>query len=197
MLAKEVVDLLKGEIQQAKAKGLTLVSLESLEHVSDTLEEQCQATKEGVPRSEEQMEYLKAQITDQLNDNQREFESSLEMLRSTIAISHIALKSSILINGGAAVAMLAFMGGAWSRLPSQSAKAAIALALSMFVYAVLVAGVSTGCAYIAQAGLGGEWGKHSEKIGEIFRWITIILFFGSMALFYLGSRSAAGGFSLV
>lgn len=197
MLAKEVVELLKSEIQQAKEKGLELVSLESLEHVSNMLELECKATKEGVPRSDEQLELLRAQFTDQLNDNQRQFESNIEMLRSTIAISHLALKSSILINGGAAVAMLAFMGGAWSSLPSQSAKTGIALALSMFVYAVLVSGVSTGCAYIAQAGLGGEWGKHSEIIGEVFRWITLSLFFVSMALFFLGARSAAGGFSLV
>lgn len=197
MLAKEVVELLKSEVRQAKEKGLELVSLESLEHVSNMLELECERTKEGVPRSDEQLELLKAKFTDQLNDNQRQFESSLEMLRSTIAISHLALKSSILINGGAAVAMLAFMGGAWNHLPSQGAKTAIACALSMFVYAVLVAGVSTGCAYIAQAALGGEWGEKAEKVGELFRWITVILFFASMILFYLGASSAGRGFSLV
>ena len=73
-----------------------------------------------------------------MNDTDR-----VELFRSVIEHGRDALKAAILINGAAAVALLAFIGKIWSMKNSLSTADPLAYALLVFGSGVLFAGVSS------------------------------------------------------
>ncbi len=195
MLAEEVIDVMRREIAGAKAKGLTDVALESLSQLVDLIEAQCQREPGNLASQEVGLERFRAELAMWQGDVQRNHDADMEMLRSTIQLGQLALKSALLINGGAAVAFLAFMGTAWSRLTSLSAKSALACSMEWFVWGVLATGVGTMIAYFCQASLGGEFGKRGEAVGEWLRWATVLAVGLSFVFFTLGGMSAVRVFS--
>jgi hypothetical protein len=194
MLTSDVVSIFRKEIDSAKESGLSDVSLDSLTKLVDMIEAESRRTPENVEHAQARIEQFKSSLVDWQNGNQRDHESMLEMLRATIATSHLAIKSALLINGGAAVAFLAFLGTAWSRFSGAMVKALLASSLEHFVVGVMFTGVGAGVAYICQAGFGGDLGKHSEKIGELLRWVATLLVLGSFWQFYEGCQSALQAF---
>ncbi|WP_223505517.1 hypothetical protein [Pseudomonas sp. GL-RE-29] len=194
MLTSDVISILRWEIDSAKKKGLSEVSLESLSNLVGMIETESHQTPEGVDREQARIEQFKSSLVDWQNDNQRNHESQMEMLRATIATSHLAIKSALIINGGAAVAFLAFLGTAWSRFSGAAVKGLLASSLEHFVMGVMFTGVGAGVAYICQAAFGDEFGKHSEKIGGVLRWLAVFLVLGSFWKFYEGCQVALKAF---
>jgi hypothetical protein len=195
VLAEDVIGVMRREIAGAKTNGLTEVGLDSLSHLVDLIEAQCQREPDNLASQEVGLERFRAELAMWQGDVQRNHDADLEMLRSTIQIGQLALKSALLINGGAAVAFLAFMGTVWSRLTSLSGKVALASAMEWFVWGVLATGVGTAIAYICQASLGGEFGKRGEALGEGLRWVTVIALALSFVFFTLGGLTAVRVFS--
>lgn len=88
-----------------------------------------------------------------------EHESNLEMFRSTIQAGQQTLRSVILINGGAAVALLAFTGHSLvNKIPGIELPE-IAWSLSGFVTGVLAGGLATGFTYLTQYLGSRDWEK--------------------------------------
>lgn len=190
MQAQQIIEVLNGEIATARTKGWAQISLESLDGLVKKLEEENRANPDGHAdevRFRTNLEIWQSNV-------QREHESDLEMLRSTIALGQMALKSALLINGGGAVAFLAFLGPAWAGLSSLSAKAVLASAMAWFVWGVLLTAGGTVAAYLSQAGFGGEFGRHSEAIGEVARVVAVLAVTGSFVMFALGCFAAVGAF---
>jgi len=102
------------------------------------------------------------------------------MLRATITTGQSALKSSLLINGGAALAILAFIGKIWS--VSEPIPYFISLSLLYYVLGVLSGAVASGFTYISQAGYAEEFGKYSNNIGLLGHFVAI---FGVMLAYIL------------
>lgn len=115
-------------------------------------------------------------------------ESQRHHFNAAITLAGHALKSAILINGGAAVGMLTFIGHEL-QLP-QPLRLTFALSLLLFVFGVLFAALATGFSYFAQHFF-MEYGQcfglriwRSFAIGAI---MCAYLFFGTGSLFaYLG-----------
>lgn len=196
MVTADLISILREQVANARQNGLVEVSLDSLSKLIDLIEKDSQSSPDGVARSDEALERFKSVLGDWQNNNQRDHEFRIEMLRATIGTSHLAIKSALLINGGAAVAFLAFLGTAWSRFPSGAVKSLLAGSLGHFVLGVLFTGVGSGVAYICQAAFGGELGKYSDKIAEPLRWSAAALVMGSFILFYRGCRAAIDAFVL-
>ncbi|MNE57117.1 hypothetical protein D3C80_1520650 [compost metagenome] len=116
-------------------------------------------------------------------------------MRATIETSHLAIKSALLINGGAAVAFLAFLGTAWSRFSSASVKVTLASSLEQFILGVMLTGVGSGVAYICQMGFSGQLGKYSSAVGEVLRWLAVALIMSSFWTFYKGCSFALEAFT--
>ena len=75
------------------------------------------------------------------------------MFSATIEYARDAIKTSLLINAGAAIAILAFMGNALGKeIPSEWESAVSGLSLSLIGYTVgvLIAGISYGIAHLSQ-----------------------------------------------
>jgi len=194
MLTSDVISILRKEIESAKTKGLSEVSLESLAKLVTVIEEESRRTPENVELQQANLEQFKSHLAAWQNNNQRDHESRLEMLRATIATAHLAIKSVLLINGGAAVAFLAFLGTAWSRFTGAAVKALLASSLEHFVIGVMCTGIGTVAAYLCQAGFGGDLGRHSQMIGEVMRWIALLVVVVSFWQFYLGCSTALQAF---
>lgn len=119
--------------------------------------------------------------------DRQDHERDLEFIRATVSTAHAALKSAMLINAGAAIATLAFVGNIIQDKVSVDLIPSLSWALLLYVIGVLVAAVATGTAYVSQAGFGNELGKRSKAIGGIFRVASGFLVATSYALFGLAS----------
>ncbi len=110
------------------------------------------------------------------------------------------LKAFLLVNGGAALALLALIAHLIVERPSLPSGVTneIFLALEIFVWGVVSGITSTGASYL------GVWCYgHGERIGEVDRWnrigeniftpITIILGTGSIGAFVYGAFTAGAG----
>ena len=117
-----------------------------------------------------------------------EVDSNGRMLEATIALAGMALKSAMLINGGAAVAMLAYLGNVASK---EVEVGSIPGALSFFVAGVLSAAIGTGCGYLCQA----TYAEGHHKWGIGLRIAAAVLVISSYIFFGLGGAEAYGSFS--
>lgn len=94
------------------------------------------------------IEHYKAQLQLWVEAEKRNHSADLEMFRSVIQSGQNALKSSFLLNGGASVALLAFIGKLTeeqaSRIPG------FAYPLSVFVTGILSIALASGATYLSQ-----------------------------------------------
>jgi hypothetical protein len=98
---------------------------------------------------------------------------------AVISLGQTALKIPLLINGGAAIAILALVGNTWKE---KSLTADLAWSLLFFSIGVFMIALGSGASYISQ-------GNFSEEKGGGWRWrlTAIILVVISYILFMFGS----------
>jgi hypothetical protein len=108
---------------------------------------------------------------------------------ATIAFALAAIRSAFVMNGGAIVAILAFLG---SRQNSDLHKAAIAVLqpASLFGYGIVLAAATAGGSYISQAAFSQvEKTKSALGIaGLIFQAVAIVAWAASLTLFLFGAH---------
>jgi hypothetical protein len=122
---------------------------------------------------------------------QTQLDWSLESFKALIQFALAAIRGVVLINGGAAVAILAFLGNIWSKDPASHA-AAIALAgpLKLFLSGVGMGVASAGAAYLQTC-----FSHYRNKIGIPFQVFGIALVAGGLTTFIVGSLNAAAVFA--
>lgn len=183
MKASEVLGILKDAVSTAQEAGVAHVAIEDLKTFAADLGRTSAESPEGVSAGDASMEVYKAKLVALGNSLQQEHASNLEMLRATITTGQSALKSALLINGGAAAATLAFIGSVWSSTKTPALLPSLAYGLSLFVWGVLSAACAAGATYLSQAGYGGELGSRSQSIGGIARALAIVGVVGAYGLF--------------
>lgn len=188
MDANEVVSLLKKLVSDQKAKGDSTLSIAGMEAALVELEKVVAHSDESKPTGTE-LERYKAILSGHLDHENRLHELRLEMLRAVIATGQMALKTSLLINGGATAALLAFIGKATDKIGGSGS--VLWISVTFFAVGVLTAGVATGATYFSQAGYGNEFGKFSRRIGVTGHFTAILCVIGSYVLFGLGTWQAA------
>lgn len=118
-------------------------------------------------------------------------ETRLELTRAVIAFGQGAIRTLILINGGAAIAVLAFIGnyknedlGLFGYLSSS---------LLSFCLGVAAAALVAGFSYVTQFLCDGSSGKVS-RLGVFFHILAVVFAVISLGLFILGIMVAYWGF---
>lgn len=138
-----------------------------------------------------QMEKYKAELQVWIKQNEAAQAEKIEMFRSVILAGQTALRTAFLMNGGATVALLAFLG----RLSDQhQGKIAVfASALVVFVIGVSAITVASGTTYLSQ-----WFYAHSEpwkrKTGYVLNFLTIALGLASYGFFIWGTIRAYKAF---
>ena len=118
----------------------------------------------------------------------------LETYRSLIAISTEGFRFSALINGGAAVAILAYLGEVSS---GSNTAPDMRCAVGAFLGGLLLCGTSLVFAYVTQLKLLNELREGKPPIIHhgLLLWLSVALFLASLVAFGVGSWSAVGAFT--
>lgn len=143
-------------------------------------------------------------------------QSQSNMSTAILETAQTALKGSILINGGAAIAVLAFIGNVWSVGINESTRYSLLSAVSFFSYGALAGAVAGGLRYISQhiyfltfqeavkaiydsfsSNKPPEFPKNNKMfIGDRVRDVAIIFAIVAYVCFYLGIRNAGVAFNI-
>lgn len=137
---------------------------------------------------------VRGQVFDSANcmngDSNGAYESERqELFRSIFSYGDTAIRNALLINGGAAVAILAFIGNVVAKTTGSTSPpgsghvivAAFAAPLLGYVLAVFSAALASGAAYAAQFCYYHSGG--TPRAGHFFRWLAILLMLTSYAGF--------------
>ncbi|MEX3896374.1 hypothetical protein [Paraburkholderia sp. BR10954] len=195
MKASEAIQQIQADVADVKANGVQQILVANLEAYLVTAlqkahaEESSVASAEQIAQAEHNREVWKAQLAANTNHQ-------VEMFKSVIEAGQTALRSAIVINGGAAAALLAFAGNAITKgqsLAGDPLLSRIGMGLMWFVAGIGCAGVATGARYLAQwaysACQGNPQRRYMKATANTFQWASIILAVASFATFFIGGYS--------
>lgn len=186
MSAKEFARQLRAEIESFAAQGQTSVSIETLTSGLDKFIDSANDESESIL-----IERLKAHLQAEVEKEKYNHSADLEMFKSVIQTGQNALRAIVLLNGGAAVALLAFIGklADVSRLNIPL----FAVPLTIFVVGAFLSTISSGLTYLTQL-LYSEMGKWRNRTGVFLQIVSIILGLASLCSFGYGTYRAYGAF---
>ncbi len=190
---------LREAIGQAKANGQNAILVEKLESYLDEIEIIAKTSREQSDVEEtKRREEAQRSFENEIKVAQIQSEASLEMFKSVIEAGLTALKSAIIINGGAAIALLAFIGGIINTKKNGASISGIGEALLIFTLGVGLAGIATGLRYITQWLYHDSFDKkitkktaeikecRLEKIGNYLRNVLVFIGIASFVMFFWG-----------
>jgi hypothetical protein len=118
-------------------------------------------------------------------------ENRLELTRAVISFGQGAIRSLTLINGGAAISVLTFLGN--QQDSRSNLNEALANSLLLFSFGLTSAALLAGFAYVTQYIYDNSVGRVS-KLGVSFHIVSILSAITSLALFVSGMLVAYNGF---
>lgn len=191
--ALQAIEDIREELRRAAEGGQKELSFETVYEVLDVVE---RASRENVDAPIVVIEKFKHALNNDLNAQQDErrhtHEWNVEQFRQVIALGQSAMKAGVVINGGAAVALLAFIGHmaaeaqAFRVLP-------FANSLWWFVMGVLASGVAFAASYVSQLGYAGKEGW-PHRAGYAFHVLAALGGVFALVAFLMGSAAAYHGF---
>lgn len=211
---KKIIEKIENDVMIAKQQGNPAIDSDKMLSYLGQLKEGAQVELE-VSRElaryahERNIEYFKATIEDIRT-------KSTNMLTAILETGASAAKSIILINGGAAVALLAFLSNAWGKGIVGCGVGVLVGALYMFGLGVFLGAVTMGLRYFSQACFGEALNQNIQvvldnmknqtdnsppkswfyKAGYFFMGLAICSGLGAYIMFLIGiNKSIAAFFS--
>ena len=198
---RELIALIRRDIGIVRAEGATSVTIASLETLLATIEDFiAKHPNVEIPT----IEQARLQHASNLAWYEARAASSRELFKSVIAMAKLTVKSLILINGGAAVALLAFIGHLATAKSAETSPPAIntfANPLLWFVIGVGTAAFFAGFVaaaqklYAQEMDAKEEWKQTWKSWANGFVVISIIFGVCSLSAFAVGSWFAYCAFS--
>ena len=190
MKASEAIDDLQKALDDLIARNEKTVSIDALNNYLSLLRKDAENSHEidRIQHEKEQSQFVDASQRNIAAYN-AQISMSLEMFKSVIVTGQAALKSSMIINGGAALALLTFIGHALSSPSFNTPIKGIVSALLIFCAGVLGSGVAAGTTYLSQLSYSADkalW----RKIGGVFHILTTCLVIIAYFLFGYASYTA-------
>lgn len=187
MNEKRFAAQLKATIQEIKAKGTAAIYCDNLIAYLDEVENSPSAEP-----SPADLELYKAQLQLEVERNKNKHASDLEMFKSVILAGQNAIRSSFFLNGGAAVALLAFIS---KMTETHTDKVALfADCLVPFVLGVLAITITSGLTYLSQWFYADDDQAWKINTGLALNITAILSGLSSYGLFILGMCKAYYGF---
>lgn len=198
---KGVIEIIKAEVADCHAKGVTTVAVENIERLLGELEADPDLVADDKLRDHRidlnrqlSVESYKAR----LSGSARRFEVRARrhelMISMTVKTGENAVKSLLVVNGGATLALLAFLGAVARASASFANSVDVANALAVFTAGAFMAAFTSCMTFFSQAGFGQEFGTRSTSMGYWFRWASISSASISAGLFVYGAFIAASAF---
>ncbi len=198
MKPKEVVSHIEQAIAQAKILDQKWISIENLENYLHKFKEALPDGESSMKMSFEteklkkDIEAINARFAHERNlaHYREDHEYTRQLWDATFQYGHTALKSAILINGGAAAAMLAFIGNIWNGALVQNVMGPLTNSIILFCFGVASGALGTGFTYFTQYG----YAEKKVKFARSFHVLTILLVLVSYSLFIFGCYEAYESF---
>lgn len=192
MDAKQLIDAHRAALKDAEAAGLTAIQTSMLHSIFNEFEAKLTSEQKDIHPLE--LEKFRSDLAGSQAYQEHVRTWSLEGFKQVIALGQSTLKSMMLINGGAAVALLAFLGNLLSK-ENTPAKNIIPFAgsMRMFVLGVFLAAVAYATTYFSQLHYSGDKKWH-QQAGLGFHILTSIIGTCSLAAFLYGSNLAYQAF---
>lgn len=182
----EIISELKAAIAELQSAGETAINLTKL---SNYLESKTVIAQQDL--SPEQIERLKTHLQIVLESHKSDHAADLEMFKSVIQSGQNAVKTAFLMNGGASVAILAFIGKLTET--NKQSIPAFAGTLSLFVTGVFLITATSGLTYLSQWLYADDSAKR-QKIGFGLNLAAIFFGLASYGIFIWGMTSAYRAF---
>lgn len=180
MEVKDALGNIRTALAEVEGKGQKLVSTEALRNYLDGLEKDAGISSD----------IRKLQHESNLAQYKAGRDQSLAMFNSVIGFAQAALKTCLLVNGAATIALLTFIGNIWTKTQTPAVAQALSSSLALFAVGALLAAVATATTYITQ----WCYERAHEKTAVIFHMATVILVLGSYVLFGFGISQSYGAF---
>jgi hypothetical protein len=165
-------------IEDIKSKGTAAIYCDNLIAYLKEVE-----MSPGTELTPIELERFKADLQGWIETRKSQHESQLEMFRSVISAGQSAIKSSFLLNGGGAVALLAFTGHLAQFKPE--AVPTFGECMLPFTLGVLVIAMTSGFTYLSQW-LYASPSPNAQRTGFGFNVLCIALGLSSYGLFTWG-----------
>jgi len=189
MKAKDILHEFRLAVSEVKESNRKTVRVSALESFLDGLEKYIDEQGE-LDRLEFESKLASFRAENEQNIAWYEAKQSVtrEMFRSVVLFGQSALKSIILINGGAAVSMLAFIGNLASKQGlSSQAMTLFTQPMLLFAMGVLSGALGTGGTYVTQL----FYAQEKIKLGIVFHCLTIFIVIIAYVFFAVGAFAAA------
>lgn len=192
MEAPEIVKIIQQAVQGVKNKNQDVVSTDALLKYLEALARDVESANEQTKRRmEADLAVFRVEHERNIALYQAQEMRAVELFRSVITYGSAALKSSLLINGGAAAALLAFIGNIWAKETGAEAVKSLTMAILLFSFGVLAAALGTAGSYFSQY----CYSEPFPRAAVVFHTLTVLFVLTSFALFGFGSYEAYSAFA--
>jgi hypothetical protein len=202
MTASELIETILKAVEQIKSQGNSTIPVAGLERYLSDMQESLRANGgQSNHDPEHARELAKRQWESTLEQYKYRAAESLEMFKAVIEAGQTAIKSAFIINGGASIALLTFVGNLMTKegIQSRLDLSGFGQALLVFVVGVGVAGAANTLRYLSQASYGQALQLEKTNIesapkwrmsGDAFRNLAMISCLASYGLFFWGGAIA-------
>lgn len=181
METKEAIEKFRVDLAEVRSQGQSTVAIEALENYLLGLEKDASISIEL-----QKLEYQRSLV---YYDAQAK--SHLEMFKSVIEAGKEALNATLLINGGAVIAFLGFLGSMLSKSGAEALGLKLTAPLLSFGFGVLFGALGFGMRYCAQYSYARQW----IKTGHTFNLISVLLAIAAYSAFGYGVYEAYAAFT--
>ena len=186
MKNKDLIAVLRAEANAAISRGEKELSLAAYEKYLAGMEE---LSDDQGNLDSLMFEKYRAKVQVDLAAYQHQSAEAVELLRSVVSGANEILRSLMLLNGGAAVALLAFAGHLVSS-GSGAAASPLGPPLLKFVFGLVVTGLSFGSVYLVNL----TFYRGHRALGNWLRGLTALLMLLALGFFGYGCYTAAAVF---
>ncbi|MCE5232077.1 MAG: hypothetical protein ABFC67_07565 [Mizugakiibacter sp.] len=187
MSARAFAAQLRDTVVDLKAKGTLTIGCDTLIAYLDEV-----LKSPSAEITEPDLARYRAELELWVERHRNSHSASLELFRSVIESGQNAIRSSFLLNGGAAVAVLAFIGHLAEHEPSKVS--VFSESLLFFVIGVFTIAVTSGVTYLSQWLYAAEDGDWKERAGRWLNIAAIVIGLSSYGWFILGMCRAYTSF---
>ena len=178
---------LRAELDKLKEQGQEVVSIDALSQYITHID-----SEHGKQQDIRLVEFQakNQSLLEQYKENRAEWR---ELFKAVISNGQAAIKMLATINGGAALALLAFIGKVWEPNFSESILGHnITISLLLLCIGLGITALTQGFAYIGQH----CFTYHKSSLGTKIQIATIIMGLSSLIIFFVGIIYACKGFGL-
>lgn len=188
MSENQIISRVKTDLERLKKEGLKEFDIDIFINYLDKVGD------ENAKNKDIELEMLKLENQAKLNLQQHNLTTYLETFKVTITAGSNAVKALMLLNGGASIAFLAFIGNLWISGKMNESIPMLVIALRAFCYGVGLAVCCSAFTYFCQYLVQLNFEKDSQslsKAAHAMNIVAVLCGIASIILFFRGVHIAS------